>query len=60
MLQYLDRLKSLLPSGTSIERTEVIKRYRSSKQFDKRILHILQMTEFFMLSRNEKGEISLL
>lgn len=60
MLQYLESLKSLLPLGAILERKEVIKRYRSSKQFDKRILNILQMTEFFMLCRNEKGEISLL
>lgn len=59
MLQYLENFKSILPAGVTLERKEVIKRYRSLKNFNRHILNLLCMTEFFMLCRNEKGEMMM-
>jgi hypothetical protein len=43
-----------------LERKEVIKRYRSLKNFNPKVLKLLCMTEFFMLCKNEKGELSIM
>jgi hypothetical protein len=57
MLQYLETFKSILPFGVTLERKEVIRRYRSLKNFNRHVLNLLCMTDFFMLCRNEKGEM---
>jgi hypothetical protein len=45
--------------GVILERKEVIRRYRSLKNFNRHVLNLLCMTDFLMLCRNEKGEISI-
>jgi hypothetical protein len=60
MLQYLQSLQSLMQPGVALQRNEVIKRYRAMKGHSKEILRMICMTQFFMIAKNEKGEISLL
>jgi hypothetical protein len=59
MLQYLESLKSIMQPGIILERKEVIRRYRSLKNFNRHVLNLLCMTDFLMLCRNEKGDISI-
>jgi hypothetical protein len=51
-------LQNLVKPGTQIQKTEVIKRYRSSRNFDQAVLRMICMMEFFMISKNDKGELS--
>jgi hypothetical protein len=44
--------------GVRLERNEVIRRYRSLKNYNKEVLRMICMTDFFMISKNEKGELS--
>jgi hypothetical protein len=60
MIEYLESFKSIIQAGVILEKREVIRRYRSLKNFNQHVLNLLYMTEFFMLCRNEKGEMSLL
>ena len=60
MLQYLHSLHNLLQPGVQLQRSEVIRRYRAMKGHSKEVLRMLCMTQFFMIAKNEKGEISLL
>jgi hypothetical protein len=60
MLQYLHSLQSLMQPGVRLERNEVIKRYRALKNYNKEVLRMICMTDFFMISKNEKGELSFL
>lgn len=57
MLQYLQTLRSIVRDDAMIERKEVIRRYRSLKNFNPDVLKLLCMTQFFMVSKNEKGEV---
>jgi hypothetical protein len=59
MLQYLESFKSIMQAGVILEKREVIRRYRSLKNFNQHVLNLLCMTDFFMLCRNEKGEMSI-
>jgi len=59
MFQQLQTLTAIMQKNIVLEKMEVIKRYRSLKNFNEQILKLLCMTEFFMLYRNEKGEISM-
>ncbi len=60
MIQQLQTLTAIMQKNIILERKEVIKRYRSLKNFNAEMLRLLCMTEFFMLYRNEKGEISMI
>lgn len=57
MIQYIKALQSLLSPGVQLQRSEVIRRYRSLKNYNKEVLRMICMTDFFMISKNEKGEI---
>jgi hypothetical protein len=57
MLSFLSALNGIIEPGISLTKTEVIKRYRSIKNFNQKLLQLLQMTQFSMLTKSEKGEI---
>ncbi|MCE3282073.1 MAG: hypothetical protein K0Q66_810 [Chitinophagaceae bacterium] len=59
MLQYLHTLQVLMQPGITLQRNEVIRRYRSLKNFNKEVLKMICMTEFFSISKNEKGELTM-
>jgi hypothetical protein len=58
MMININFLQGLVKPGTQIQKTEVIKRYRSSRNFDQAVLRMICMMEFFMISKNDKGELS--
>lgn len=60
MLQYLQSLQSLMQPGVQLQRREVIKRYRSLKNYNKEVLRMICMTDFFMICKTEKGELRLI
>ena len=60
MLPYLQSLQSLIQPGVQLQRNEVIRRYRSLKNYNKEVLRMICATQFFMISKNEKGELSFL
>jgi hypothetical protein len=60
MLQYLHTLRVLMQPGITLQRNEVIKRYRSLKNFNKEVLRMICMTEFSCISRNENGEMMII
>lgn len=57
MISLLSALNGIIEPGISLTKTEVIKRYRSIKNFNQKLLQLLQMTQFSTLSKSEKGEI---
>ncbi len=58
MLQYIKALQTLLQPGVQLQKNEVIKRYRSLAGYSEQVLRQIAMTDFFMIAKNEKGEIS--
>lgn len=60
MLPYLHNLQSLMQPGVQLQRNEVIKRYRSMKNHNKEVLRMICSMQFFMIAKNEKGELSFL
>jgi len=59
MLQALQTLRSVVQKGVVLDKKEVIRRYRSLRNFNKQVLNYLLMTEFFMVYRNERGDIAI-
>lgn len=57
MLSFLSALNGIIEPGISLTKTEVIKRYRSFKNFNQKFLQLLQMTQFSTLTKSENGEI---
>jgi hypothetical protein len=59
MLHLLSSLSRIIEPGISLDRNEVIKRYRALANCKKQILQLLCMTQFIMLVKNDKGELFL-
>lgn len=59
MLQALQTLRSVVQKGVILDKKEVIRRYRSIRNFNTQVLNYLLMTEFLMVYRNEKGDIAI-
>lgn len=58
MLPYLQTLQHLVEPGVQLQKNELIKRYRSLKNHNKAFLRMICMTQFFMIRKNERGEVS--
>lgn len=58
MMLQLHALDRIIRPGISLERAEVLRRCRSLCTFDPRLLMMISMTEFHLLSRDEAGALS--
>ena len=57
MLINLSYFRSLMGNDICLSKTELIKRYRSLASVNSYLLQMLQMMQFSLMGKDEKGEL---